>query len=312
MPDFASCLVTGGTGVLGRALVRRLVAAGVAVRVISRQPEAVGHTATERFQGDITRSADLRAAMHGCEAVYHCAAEKSDGSRMRAVNVDATRELFAVAAAAKIKFICHLSSVGVIGRVHARLVDETTPCRPVDLYERTKLEAEQIAVRGLAGGRVIILRPTNIFDSRTVQTLLEDSLSSRMRMFVKGAESSHLVYVEDVAAAVLHCSEAAGTQHTETFIVSSDEEGCNTHQQVRQAVAVLNQVPSRSWIPPLPQIIPHYMRLLRKGASNRGDVVYSSAKLRNMGFCFPYGLQRGLRAAVEELRTAGKGALRSA
>ncbi len=244
--------------------------------------------------------------------MYHCAAEKSDGRRMRAVNVDATRELFAVAEAAKIKFVCHVSSVGVIGRVYSRLVDETTPCRPANLYERTKLEAEQIAARGLVGGRVIILRPTNIFDSGAVQALLESSLSMRMRMFLKGSESSHLVYVEDVAAAALHCSESAGAQHTETFIVSSDEEGCNTHQQVRQAVAVLSQVQSRSWITPIPRIIPYCLRVLRNGASNWGDVVYSSAKLRNIGFCFPYGLRLGLRAAVDEFRTAGSGALRTA
>lgn len=67
-------LVTGGSGVLGRCVVDRLVAAGHRVRVLSRDPSrsSAAHD-VELCAGDLRGLASLRPALSGVETVVHCA-----------------------------------------------------------------------------------------------------------------------------------------------------------------------------------------------------------------------------------------------
>lgn len=62
-------LVTGGTGVLGREVVRRLTERGADVRILSRKPGAEpGHV-----QGDLETGDGLAAAVSGVDAIVGCA-----------------------------------------------------------------------------------------------------------------------------------------------------------------------------------------------------------------------------------------------
>src|ERR1700680_242775 len=90
-------LVTGGTGFYGRSLVRRLAATGRPVRLLCRGDSHLRHSGVSLYRGDVTNVDDVRAAMRGCDTVFHCAAEKNDAERMRSVNVTGTRVLFDVA-----------------------------------------------------------------------------------------------------------------------------------------------------------------------------------------------------------------------
>jgi nucleoside-diphosphate-sugar epimerase len=240
--------------------------------------------------------------MRGCDAVFHCAAEKNDAGTMRAINVFATKLLFDMACDLQVGFFCHLSSVGVVGRTRSKVVDESAPCNPVNLYEETKLAAEEIVSQGIPGGSVVILRPTNIFGAETLERWLQRSIRTRARLFLKGYENSHLVYVEDVAAAAVHWLQASCQKRVDTFIVSSDEESGNTHCEVQTWLASKVQTAPRPFRIAAPLFVPHCARLVRNGNSNFGDVVYSSRKLRQAGFRFPYGLREGLDDAVSLLR----------
>jgi nucleoside-diphosphate-sugar epimerase len=216
---------------------------------------------------------------------------------MQSVNVDATRSLFDAAQESGIEFFAHLSSVGVIGQTRQRVVDEGTACAPMNFYEVTKRAAEDVVQAGLAGRRVAILRPTNVFGASIVPAYTASSVSSRLKMFVKGAENAHLVYVGDVAAAALFALERAPVGTT-TWIVSSDDEDGNTNSAVRRyLLSRLGQ--SRSTGGSAPILLPYMLRRIRHGRTNRGDIVYSSRRLLDAGFTFPFGLRRGLDAAVE-------------
>lgn len=300
----ADILVTGGTGLLGRSLVRRLVAAGLSVRVISRTERPSSELNISICRGDLTAAKDLRAALLGCRAVFHCAAEKTDARQMTAVNVVATQILFDLARELRIELFCHLSSVGVIGKTSSTIADETTPCNPMNRYEETKLAAEEIVRQGVDGGRVLILRPTNIFSGETLQTLLCNSVRARTRQFLKGHESSHFVYVEDVAAAATYWLQASPERSVDTYIVSSDEETGIANRDVQEIVASEVQTAPRPPRFSAPLSVPYLARLLRHGAANRGDVIYSSRKLVASGFHFPYGLKRGLKDALNRSRCA--------
>jgi nucleoside-diphosphate-sugar epimerase len=168
----------------------------------------------------------------------------------------------------------------------------------MNLYEETKLAAEEIVSRGIPGGSVVILRPTNIFGAETLLPWLQESFRSRVRLFLKGNENSHLVYVEDVAAAAVHWLHTSLQKRVDTFIVSSDEETGNTHREVQVSLASKVGTAPRPFRISAPLFVPHWARIIRSRNSNLGDVVYSSRKLVYRGFRFPYGLQDGLNHAV--------------
>lgn len=119
-------LLTGGTGRLGRALVRTTVSARHTVRVLSRRAQAASD-GVEPSVGDIASGAGLDAALEGVDAVIHAA---SDPRRPDEVDVGGTGRLVEAAGAAGVGHLVYVSIVGV-DRI------------PVQYYRR-KLEAERI------------------------------------------------------------------------------------------------------------------------------------------------------------------------
>ena len=220
---------------------------------------------------------------------------------MTAVNVTATRRLLELARDMRIRYFCHLSSVGVIGRTRLKVVDESTQCNPTNQYEATKLAAEEIVREGIDDGRVVILRPTNIFDAETLRPMLQKSFRSQARAFLKGNECAHLVYVDDVVAAAMYWMQARPAGSVETFIVSSDEDSGTAHRDIQAFLASRVQTAPRPLKVSAPLCVPHCARLMRRGSSNYGDVIYSSRKINRAGFHFPFGLKAGLTDALNAL-----------
>jgi nucleoside-diphosphate-sugar epimerase len=300
-PDPFKILVTGGTGFVGRSLVNKLVTGGLSVRMLSRSETISEHPNISMCRGDLTSLRDLKAAIQGCKVVFHCAAEKTNEDVMTAVNVTATRHLLELARDLRIRYFCHLSSIGVIGRTRLKLVDESVACNPANRYEATKLAAEEIVREGLDDGRVVILRPTNIFGAETLRTMLQKSFRSQIRAFLKGNECAHLVYIKDVVAAAMCWMYAPAARCVETFIVSSDEESGNAHRDIQALLASRIDTAPRPFNVSAPMFVPYCARLLRNGKANYGDVLYSSRKINQAGFHFPFGLKAGLNDALNAL-----------
>ena len=104
-------LVTGGTGVLGAAVVRRLLAEGRPVRVLSRRPRRPG-TGPEKAQwavGDLVTGAGLVAALEGTAAVVHCASDPRHWKN----DLPAARRLIDAARAAGSPHLVDVSIVGI-------------------------------------------------------------------------------------------------------------------------------------------------------------------------------------------------------
>lgn len=294
-------LVTGGTGFFGRALTLKLLDKGYNVRVITRSRSQIKHPNITIFQGDITNSGDLIKAVKGCSAIFHCAAEKDDVDQMALLNTEVTKILFGIAKRYQVKFFCHLSSVGVIGKTSIKTVDELSSCKPMNYYEVTKLASENIVKEGLDDGSVIILRPTNIFDEKYIALLIQKTWKSNVRDFLKGRENAHFVYIEDVVAAAIYLFEKVKENTVETYIVSCDESKGNTFNEVRLHLSSISDHVCDPFIISAPLCVPYLARLIKNKRTNWGDVVYSSKKLLATGFCYPYGLQAGLTDAQKLL-----------
>ncbi|GAA3774816.1 NAD(P)H-binding protein [Plantactinospora mayteni] len=96
-------LVTGGTGRLGRALVPRLLSAGHAVRLLSRQPPPDDRT----WRGDLLTGDGLAQAVTGVGVIIHCATGNGRG------DTEATRNLIQAAVRAGRPHLIYVSIVGV-------------------------------------------------------------------------------------------------------------------------------------------------------------------------------------------------------
>jgi nucleoside-diphosphate-sugar epimerase len=113
-------LVTGGTGFIGSHTVAALVRHGHDVRLLARTPERVGPVlephgvVVEVVQGDVTDARSVVAALDGCDAVVHAAAEIPLGSGPTAdVNVVGSRTVIGEAVARGLDPIIYTSTVTV-------------------------------------------------------------------------------------------------------------------------------------------------------------------------------------------------------
>jgi len=215
-------LVTGGTGFLGAHVVRALLDRGEAVRCLLRptsNPANLEGLAVERREGDLRDPESLRQAVHGCEAVFHVAADyrlgAPDPSELYRSNVEGTRNVMAAAAEAGVRKVVYTSTVGALGlRPDGGPADESTPSRLDDMpgaYKRSKFLAEAEALcwakRGLP---VVVVNPSTPVGERDVKPtptgqLIVDFLRGRMPAYVD--TGLNLIDVRDVAQGHLLAAE---------------------------------------------------------------------------------------------------------
>jgi nucleoside-diphosphate-sugar epimerase len=158
-------LVTGGTGVIGKPTVDRLVRRGHSVRLLSRDADRDAALWPERVEpraGSVTDADTLRGAAEGCDAILHIAgivAEDPPETTFESVNVEGTRRLLAEAERAGSPRFVYVSSLGAE--------------RGTSAYHRSKIAAERL-VRGYAGSWLIV-RPGGVYGpgDEVVSTLLK-------------------------------------------------------------------------------------------------------------------------------------------
>ncbi len=134
--------VTGGTGVLGRAVVAQLVERGHDVRVLSRRRPRIAQPGTTHHAVDLVGGAGLRDALAGADAVVEAANTPGSGRKARPVLVEGTRRLLEVEARAGVAHHVAISIVGI-------------DALPGFSYYAAKLEQERLVERGPVGWSIV-------------------------------------------------------------------------------------------------------------------------------------------------------------
>lgn len=248
-------LVTGGTGFLGRHLVPALLSEGFRVRLLVREGSHLGELAdlpVELAIGDLSALGGLAQAARGARYLVHAAAHfRFWGSPQifRQVNVLGTRAIAQAALDEGVEQFIHISAVAVVGRQKpGQVIDEQTPCRPQDDYQRTKLEAEQALLKMFEekGLPVVILRPGAFYGPHGRygfnRLFIEDPSRGLPLQVQGGRRITFPVFVPDVAEAICHALREA--RLGEVYNVCGEPV---THAEVDQIVSRLLGIRSRRW-----------------------------------------------------------------
>ena len=208
-------LITGATGFVGSAVLRRLLAAGHRVRALARPASDrrnLEGLAVEVAAGDLLEPSSLRPALEGCSGLFHVAADyrlwAPDPGPMFRANVDGTRMLLLAARDARVERIVYTSSVAALGVLPGDAVaDEKTPVTFADMigpYKQSKFLAEA-AVRKLIedeGLPVVIVNPSTPIGPRDIKPtptgrLIVEAAAGRMPAYVE--TGLNVAHVDDVA-----------------------------------------------------------------------------------------------------------------
>jgi len=208
-------LVTGAAGFVGAAVTRALLQADWQVRALVRSETNrlnLERLPVEAVVGDLADRASLDAAVGGCTALFHVAADYRLGAfrpeQLYRTNVDGTRNVLEAARRAGVGRVVYTSSVATMGLpADGTRGNETTPVGLSDMvghYKRSKFLAEQLVLDAVrAGDPVVIVNPStpigpgDLKPTPTGQIVL-DAAAGRMPAYVD--TGLNIVHVDDVAA----------------------------------------------------------------------------------------------------------------
>jgi uncharacterized protein YbjT (DUF2867 family) len=163
-------LITGGNGMLGRALTAPLIEAGYTVRVSSRSPRSPNaRPDVEWAQASLETGDGLAEAVAGVDVIIHCAT--GGYSRAKQVDVEGTRRLLPLARQQAVKHIMYMSIIGV----------DKIP----NSYLQAKYEAEQLIKA--SGIPYTILRAAQFYEAITI--LLKGLTKLPIGLILKGFPS---------------------------------------------------------------------------------------------------------------------------
>jgi nucleoside-diphosphate-sugar epimerase len=210
----APTLVTGGTGVIGGALVRALLERGARVRVLTRSmSRAAGRVppGVELIEGDVADPSTAPRAVRGCRRVFHLAGPFREANiperRYWEVQRDGTAHMLAAARAEGVERFIHTSTVGVLGHIANPPADEQSPYNPGDAYQRSKAAGERLALEFAERHDfpVAIIRPASVYGpgDRRFLKLFRSIQRGWFVMVGSGRPKLHLIYLDDLVRGYL-------------------------------------------------------------------------------------------------------------
>ena len=244
--------VTGGSGVVGTAVVRLLAAGGCdEVRTLARSEESrkqLDVLGAVPVPGDLLDAQSLQLLVAGCEIVFNVAGINQmcvrDTSAMHRVNVDGVSAVVEACRRAGVRRLVHTSSAVTIGERRGEIGNEGSEHRGFFLsgYERTKFLGERRLFADPGDLEVVAVNPSSVQGpGRATGTgkLLLDVVNDRLRFLVDSPIS--LVDIDDCAQG--HLLAARRGEPGSRYILSGGTVG------VREAVKVVAEASGRDLHP---------------------------------------------------------------
>ena len=205
-------IVTGGSGFIGHAVVRQLVADGFEVATLARSPDTTGGiNGVHQFCGDITDLDFVNSSFVGFDTVIHLAAKTGIwGSRedFFKINVDGTKNVIAACQQCGVSALVFASTPSVIFDKNDLCgINERTPYAHNSLcnYTQSKISAEKLVLDANSEDlKVTVLRPNLVWgpgDTNLIPRLLGQVRCSQLRRVGDGRNLVDVTYIDNAADA---------------------------------------------------------------------------------------------------------------
>jgi nucleoside-diphosphate-sugar epimerase len=209
--------ITGATGYIGHQLALAAAGRGYAVSALVRSlqsPLLPQHPSIQFFKGDVTEPVSVKAAMAGCDAVFHAAALTQFWHRNRSlftqINVDGTRNVLEAALQQGVQKFVFTSSCAVLGPSGKMPVTEAdTRLTPFENdYEISKARAEDLVKEYTARGlHAVIVLPPRVYGlglakkGNPIGKLIRDTIKRRIAFMPAVKEVvGNYAFIDDVVA----------------------------------------------------------------------------------------------------------------
>jgi nucleoside-diphosphate-sugar epimerase len=212
--------VTGGSGYVGRNLIRHLVRRGDGVRALVRSKGAariVEELGATPVMGDLDNVPAMQAGMAGFDVVFHAAAEVSEWAsreQFHRVNVQGTAHALQAARDAGVAAFVHVGTEAALCDGTPLIdVDETRPLpeRPLPRYPQTKAQAEKLVLAANAPDfRTVVVRPRFIWgnDDTSVLAALAAAVKAGRFMWMDGGRyPTSTTHVDNVCEGLVLAAE---------------------------------------------------------------------------------------------------------
>ncbi len=227
--------VTGGSGFVGRNLIRRLRREAVVVAALARSEQSANVVASlgaVPVRGDLLDVAAMAAGMIGCDTVFHAAATVDEWGPKAVfwqVNVEGTQAALDAARRAGVGCFVHVGTEAVYADGKASLADleesRPVPERPLPRYPATKAEAERRVLAANSDSlRCVSVRPRLIWgndDSSVLPRLVAAVQAGRFAWPDHGRALTSTAHVDNVCEALVLA--AARGRGGEAYFVSDGE-----------------------------------------------------------------------------------------
>ncbi|HEX6743487.1 MAG TPA: NAD-dependent epimerase/dehydratase family protein [Solirubrobacteraceae bacterium] len=211
-----SAFVTGGSGFIGGALVRRLVADGWTVRALARSDasaDAVRERGAEPVRGELADTASMVAGAAGCEVAFHVAAQLGDwGERedFERGNVTGTRNALAATRQAGVRRFVHVGTEAALLAGDPLVeVDERAPLRfdSPALYSSTKARAEEAVIEANRDSlETVVVRPRFVWgrgDTTLLPAMAELVRAGRFAWVGGGRQRTSTTHVDNAVEGLM-------------------------------------------------------------------------------------------------------------
>jgi uncharacterized protein YbjT (DUF2867 family) len=295
-------LLTGATGLVGSALLSRLLAEGTEVRCLVRDPRRLGaqRVRVQIALGDLTDPPSFRNALRGVHTVVHLAASIRDQPRgsIEELNGIATWRMVEAAERQGVERFVFFSALGASTHHRTRLL-------------RAKALAEQ-AVRS-ADVRSLVFAPSIVYaPGDPWLTVLERmALLPVMPVSGRGRAAFQPIWAEDVAACVLAALRAdgaerpgpvSGGEHGHRRYELAGPETLSHSEMVRTLLRARNRARPLVRVPT--PIVSRALRLLERAAGPRAFATWDEAELMETAMTSPRGAADAEALGVRPQRMA--------
>jgi NADH dehydrogenase len=280
-------LLTGATGQVGSAVLRRLVAEGAEVRCLVRDPRRLGvqRVRVQIALGDLTDPPSFRNALRGVGTVVHLAGSIRDQPRgsIEEVNGIATWRMVEAAERLGVERFLFFSVLGASTHHRARLI-------------RAKALAEQ-AVRE-SGLNATVFAPSIIYSPGDPWLQLLERLSLLPLMPVNGSGRATFqpIWAEDVADCVIASLHAGGHAEGPRYELAGPQT-LSQNQIIRTVLASLQR--NRPLVHLPTALVSRLLRALESLAGAGAPVTWDEAELLEASMTSPRGTADALRLGVD-------------